>query len=157
MLSTLPSSTSTDCCRKIPRLRNTRRLVTTNSDRPVCLELLAAINAAATSIDFAIYGVRAQDDIFGALAAAQARGVVVRGVVDSEDASCTSFGYSDTPTLMAALEPGSVVCDTGSGYSYIMHNKFFVFDRAKLWTGSTNISGDWLRHATCLCSIPGPL
>lgn len=108
--------------------------------RPVCLELLAAINAAATSIDFAIYGVRAQDDIIGALAAAQARGVVVRGVVDTEDASCTSFGYSDTPTLMSALEPGSVSCDTGSGYSYIMHNKFFVFDRAKLWTGSTNIS-----------------
>jgi PLD-like domain len=64
----------------------------------------------------------------------------VRGVVDSEDGNSTSFGYPDTPSLMTALEPGSVVCDTGGGYGYIMHNKFFVFDRAQVWTGSTNIS-----------------
>jgi phosphatidylserine/phosphatidylglycerophosphate/cardiolipin synthase-like enzyme len=108
--------------------------------RPLCRELLSAIDNATTSIDFAIYGVRAQQDIIDALVAAQGRGVVVRGVVDTEDASCTAFGYTDTPALIAALAPASVVCDTGGGYSYIMHNKFFVFDRADIWTGSTNIS-----------------
>ena len=109
-------------------------------DRPLCQQLKAAIDAAESSIDFAIYGVRAQPDIIAALAAAQARGVIVRGVVDSENASCTAFGYSDTPALIAALAPGSVVCDVGPGYSYIMHNKFFVFDARRVWTGSTNIS-----------------
>jgi phosphatidylserine/phosphatidylglycerophosphate/cardiolipin synthase-like enzyme len=33
-----------------------------------------------------------------------------------------------------------VKCDAGAGVSYIMHNKFFVFDHEKVWTGSTNIS-----------------
>jgi phosphatidylserine/phosphatidylglycerophosphate/cardiolipin synthase-like enzyme len=108
--------------------------------RPVCQDLVSAIDAATTSIDFAIYGIRAQDHVIDALVAAENRGVTVRGVVDSEDTACTVFGYPDTPALIAALAPGSVVCDTGPGYSYIMHNKFFVFDRQKVWTGSTNLS-----------------
>ncbi len=109
-------------------------------ERPICQELLGAIEAAQRSIDFAVYGVRAQPDIVAALARAEARGVRVRGVVDSENADCTAFGYPDTPTLIAALSPGSVACDLGPGYSYIMHDKFFVFDDARVWTGSTNIS-----------------
>jgi len=108
--------------------------------RPLCQELVGLIDAARTSIDFAVYGVRAQAHIIDALAAAQARGVTVRGAVDSENSNCTQFAYPDTGALMAALAPGSVVCDTGPGYSYIMHDKFFVFDREKVWTGSTNIS-----------------
>ena len=108
--------------------------------RPVCQQLLGAINAATTSIDFAIYGIRAQQPIIDALVAARNRGVVVRGVVDTENAACTAFGYPDTPTLISALGAASVHCDSGSGYSYIMHNKFFVFDLARVWTGSTNIS-----------------
>ena len=108
--------------------------------RAVCRELLAAIDAAEKSIDFAIYGMRAQSHIIAALARAQNRGVVVRGVVDSENADCTTFGYPDTPTLIGGLAAGSVHCDIGGGYSYIMHNKFFVIDGHKVWTGSTNIS-----------------
>ncbi|HEY3493293.1 MAG TPA: phospholipase D-like domain-containing protein [Polyangiaceae bacterium] len=108
--------------------------------RPMCQELVGLIDAATTSIDFAIYGVRAQQHVIDALVAAQTRGVVVRGAVDSEDSTCTTFAYPDTDDLIAALDPGSVVCDTGSGYSYIMHDKFFVFDGLKVWTGSTNIS-----------------
>jgi len=108
--------------------------------RPVCQQLLGAINAAQSSIDFAIYGIRAQQHIIDALVAAQGRGVVVHGVVDTEDPACTTFGYSDTPLLISALGPANVHCDTGAGVSYIMHNKFFVFDEAKVWTGSTNIS-----------------
>jgi phosphatidylserine/phosphatidylglycerophosphate/cardiolipin synthase-like enzyme len=109
-------------------------------NRPICAELVDAINGAARSIDFAIYGIRAQQHIIDALAAARSRGVVVRGVVDGENATCTKFGYPDTPKLIAALSPGTVQCDVGPGYGYIMHNKFFVFDRERLWTGSTNIS-----------------
>jgi hypothetical protein len=108
--------------------------------RPMCQELIGLIDAATTSIDFAIYGVRSQQHVIDALVAAQVRGVTVRGAVDGEDASCTQFAYPDTDDLIAALDPGSVICDTGSGYSYIMHNKFFVFDGLEVWTGSTNIS-----------------
>ena len=108
--------------------------------RPVCRNLVGLIDAATTSIDFSVYGVRAQDHVIDALAAAQNRGVSVRGVVDSEDGACSAFAYPDTATLIDVLAPGSVHCDTGPGYSYIMHNKFFVFDDAKVWTGSTNLS-----------------
>jgi phosphatidylserine/phosphatidylglycerophosphate/cardiolipin synthase-like enzyme len=109
-------------------------------NRAVCQELVAALDAAQTSIDFAIYGMRAQSHIIAALAAAQNRGVIVRGVVDSENADGSAFGYSDTPLLISGLAPGSVHCDIGGGFSYIMHNKFFVIDGHKVWTGSTNIS-----------------
>jgi phosphatidylserine/phosphatidylglycerophosphate/cardiolipin synthase-like enzyme len=109
-------------------------------NRPLCRELLLALGRAQTSIDFAIYGMRAQSHIIDALVAAQNRGVVVRGVVDSEDADGTAFGYPGTKALIDALAPGSVHCDVGGGYSYIMHNKFFVLDGHQVWTGSTNLS-----------------
>jgi phosphatidylserine/phosphatidylglycerophosphate/cardiolipin synthase-like enzyme len=108
--------------------------------RPVCQRLMAAIAAARSSIDFAVYGVRAQPALIEALAAAQARGVRVRGVVDTENADCSAFGYPDTAALIAALSPGSVHCDIGRGYTYIMHDKFFVLDGRAVWTGSTNLS-----------------
>ncbi len=108
--------------------------------RPVCRELLAAIEGATQSVDFALYGIRSQSSFIDALVAAQARGVTVRGVVDSENADCTKFGYPDTPRLVRALRPGSVICDTGPGFGDIMHNKFLIIDHAKVWTGSTNIS-----------------
>jgi phosphatidylserine/phosphatidylglycerophosphate/cardiolipin synthase-like enzyme len=108
--------------------------------RPVCRDLVAAIDGAQSSIDFAIYGLRAQPHVIDALVSAQNRGVVVRGAVDSENGDCTQFGYSDTPNLITALGAANVQCDVGGGYSYIMHNKFFVFDGHAVWTGSTNIS-----------------
>jgi phosphatidylserine/phosphatidylglycerophosphate/cardiolipin synthase-like enzyme len=109
-------------------------------DRALCQQLLAAINHATRSVDFAVYGVRGQPTIIDALVAAQARGVRVRGVVDTENRDCTAFPYPDTSLLMSRLAAGSVVCDVGPGYSYIMHDKFFVFDATHVWTGSTNLS-----------------
>ena len=108
--------------------------------RPICQELVAAIDATTESIDFAVYGIRRAPALLDALVAAQSRGVVVHGVVDTEDGACTTFGYPDTPALIQVLGPGNVVCDTGAGYGYIMHNKFFVLDHAKVWTGSTNVT-----------------
>jgi phosphatidylserine/phosphatidylglycerophosphate/cardiolipin synthase-like enzyme len=119
---------------------NQHGLPESTCNRPVCQELLGAVDTAESSIDFAIYGIRAQQHIIDALVAAQGRGVTVRGVVDTENSTCTTFGYPDTPSLITALGPGAVKCDTGAGYGYIMHNKFFVIDGKQVWTGSTNIS-----------------
>ncbi len=109
----------------------------------LCSQLEALIDGATTSIDFAIYGVRGQQAIIDALASAESRGVRVRGVVDSENDACGVQGqytYPDTPALFTQLKPGAVVCDNGSGFGYIMHNKFFVVDGRRVWTGSTNVS-----------------
>jgi phosphatidylserine/phosphatidylglycerophosphate/cardiolipin synthase-like enzyme len=65
-------------------------------------------------------------------------------VVDSENQYCGEWGsyfYPDTPALIEALGEGAVVCDNASDeYDAIMHDKFFVFDAAGVWTGSTNVS-----------------
>jgi len=123
--------------------KNQHGVASSTCTSATCSALKSLIDSATSSIEFAVYGVRAQQAIIDALANAQARGVNVRGVVDTENGACGSQGtytYPDTPLLISALRPGAVVCDSGSGYSYIMHNKFFVFDGAKVWTGSTNVS-----------------
>lgn len=70
-------------------------------DVELCTTLLELINRAETSIDFAIYGIRGQPQIFNALIAAKERGVEVRGVVDR-----TLDGrnyYTDTDALARRL------------------------------------------------------
>lgn len=67
----------------------------------LCSSLLALIEGAERSIDFAIYGIRGQPAIFDALVAAKKRGVTVRGVIDR-----TVDGrnyYADSEALVKAL------------------------------------------------------
>ena len=95
--------------------------------------LIAEIDAAADTIDFAVYGFNGSEEIIAALEAAQTRGVTVRGVVDSFASG--GYPYRSTANVVAMI--GTVVPDLDDR---IMHNKFFVFDEQKVWTGSTNIS-----------------
>lgn len=110
----------------------------------MCRTLKRMIDEAQDSIDFAIYGIRKQNDIKDALFAARLRGVRVRGFVDSSNRLCGREGgyyYDDTASLIEGLGGADIVrCDNVIGFSYIMHNKFFIFDQKKVWTGSTNIS-----------------
>jgi phosphatidylserine/phosphatidylglycerophosphate/cardiolipin synthase-like enzyme len=67
----------------------------------VCKALLGLIEGATTSIDFAVYGMRNQTHLIDALAAAKARGVTIRGVVDR-----TVDGqnyYSSTDAMIALI------------------------------------------------------
>lgn len=95
-------------------------------------ELINLINNSEDKICFAIYGLRRQDDILEALLNAQKRGVKIKGVVDS-DTKGKNY-YSDTPLLHKHFDI------TTDGKSYIMHNKFFIFDKKTVWSGSSNIS-----------------
>ena len=76
-------------------------------DVALCTSLVARIEAAEHTVDFAIYGLRDQPAIFDALVAAKKRGVRVRGVVDRLMDGTTY--YSDTDALAEAL--GTVVDD----------------------------------------------
>lgn len=95
-------------------------------------ELKKLIENAKNEISFAIYGLRGQNEILIALIEAQKRGVIVKGVVDSD--SHNKNYYSDTKELYKYF---NIVSDHKSA---IMHNKFFVIDKAILWSGSSNIS-----------------
>lgn len=95
-------------------------------------ELINLINQSQKNIQFAIYGLRGQDEILQALIDAKKRGVKIQGVVDS-----TVHGenyYEDTHRLYELFEIRS------DHKSAIMHNKFFIFDQHIVWTGSANIS-----------------
>jgi len=96
------------------------------------LELLKLINNSKDEINFAIYGLRGQNEILNALLKAQKRGVVVKGVVDSD--SHNNNYYTDTKLLYKYFDIRS------DHQSYIMHNKFFIIDKKIVWTGSSNIS-----------------
>ena len=114
-----------------------------------CKALLYNIDHAQESIDFAIYGIRRQDAIFEALIQAQKRGVKVRWVTDTNEKELNI--YSDTYKLMKKLptyntdfESQQMEIDTITKYKIphkaIMHDKFFIFDKKIVFTGSTNIS-----------------
>lgn len=95
--------------------------------------LIAAINGASSTIEFAVYGFNGSEEILDALYAAADRGIVVRGVVDSYASG--SYPYRDSEKVIARL--GTVGQDNDDR---IMHNKFFVIDGRWVWTGSTNIT-----------------
>lgn len=95
-------------------------------------ELISLIDNSEETIYFAIYGLRGQNDVLEALINAQKRGIKIKGVVDS-DSKGKNY-YSDTPLLYKHFE---IVSDNKS---YIMHNKFFIFDKSVVWSGSSNIS-----------------
>lgn len=119
-----------------------------------CKALLYNIDHSTKSIDFAIYGIDKQDKIFDAIVNAQKRGVRVRWVTDMTEHNKNI--YSDTCKLMQLITTVKNDYDSAESknipdYKYklahqgaIMHNKFFIFDDKKVFTGSANIS------STCL-------
>ena len=72
-----------------------------NCNAEICSSLLQLINEARTSIDFAIYGLRGQNEILQALVNAEKRGVKVRGLVDKNIEN--ENYYSDTHLIEKQL------------------------------------------------------
>ncbi|MEO1269203.1 MAG: phospholipase D-like domain-containing protein, partial [Myxococcota bacterium] len=70
-------------------------------NREVCTSLVKLINTAKKTIDFAIYGMRNQTDVFEALERAKKRGVRIRGVID-RDADGKNY-YSSTEDLVTMI------------------------------------------------------
>lgn len=103
-----------------------------------CTTLVKQINSANSTIDMALYGYTDVSDVTNALKHAIQRGVNVRMVYDIN--SQGSNFYPNTFNL-AKLIPDSKSDRGDSQYqSSIMHNKFFIFDKKTVLTGSANIS-----------------
>lgn len=100
-------------------------------------KLLAFINAAQTSIHIASFEFN-MPRVADALIAAKARGVDVRWVTDDEN----GLGIDAQPNRgqFTRLMAGGIEVKDDAGRSALMHNKFWIFDRQILWTGSTNIT-----------------
>ena len=91
------------------------------------MALVAAINAAAQSVDVAVYNI-SLDTVADALINAHRRGVRVRMVMESEAME------RRVPENLASAGI-SIVGDQREG---LMHNKFTIIDNREVWTGSMN-------------------
>jgi phosphatidylserine/phosphatidylglycerophosphate/cardiolipin synthase-like enzyme len=92
--------------------------------------LVSLIDQAESSIDMAVFEFNLQS-VADALVAAHKRGVVVRVVYDDEHTE-------DDPQIEQLIAAG--IPATPDERSAFMHNKFFVFDRLIVWTGSMNVT-----------------
>lgn len=106
---------------------------TNNCETDFCQVLLKEIDSAQNSIDFAIYGYTKIPKIQTALDNAQKRGVKIRFVYDLDDQGLNI--YPDTLALSQVLKNNN-----SDKLKQIMHNKFFIFDKKTVLTGSANIS-----------------
>ncbi len=98
--------------------------------------IIEKIDAAQTSIHIASFEFDLTP-VADALIRAHERGVDVRWVTDDEHGieADEEPGHGQFEMLM---DEGIEVKDDGRGA--LMHNKFWIFDRQILWTGSTNIT-----------------
>ena len=105
----------------------------------VCQMFLKEINEAQSSIDIATYGWVSIKEIDEALKAAVARGVKFRFVYDY---SAKSDYYPDSSRIasLASVTKNDLVAGNLKLTDYLMHNKFAVFDKKKVITGSLNYS-----------------
>lgn len=112
--------------------------------------LINEIQNAQESIYFAIYGIAEQPDVEKALINAKHRGVDVKGVVDmTQDNKNIYSGTEKFVENLGNIHNDYEIADKNVKDDFdkefditaaIMHNKFFIFDRIKVFTGSTNIS-----------------
>lgn len=103
-----------------------------------CKALLNEINNAKETIDFALYGLKHQPNIVTALINAKNRGVKIRFVCDFN--KNTNENYEEIEKLKKHFPNNSDEEYEKSNKSAIMHNKFFIFDKKKVFTGSSNIT-----------------
>jgi phosphatidylserine/phosphatidylglycerophosphate/cardiolipin synthase-like enzyme len=94
------------------------------------MNLIDLINTAQSSIDVAVFEFNLQG-VADALIAAHQRGVNVRIVYDDEHTE-------EDPQMAQMIRAG--IPATPDERSAFMHNKFLVFDRQIVWTGSWNLS-----------------
>jgi phosphatidylserine/phosphatidylglycerophosphate/cardiolipin synthase-like enzyme len=119
-------------------------------DKGVMASVLEAeMDQVDSYIEFAIYGVNKQDWLINVINSSVQYGVLVRGVVDQTGGEFgewipENFMYADTTRLPLVMDADHIFPDVSpSGRpraGSIMHNKFFVMDRKKIWIGSTNLS-----------------
>jgi phosphatidylserine/phosphatidylglycerophosphate/cardiolipin synthase-like enzyme len=100
-------------------------------------KLLSFINSAQASIHIASFEFNLPR-VAQALVEAHNRGVDVRWVTDDEN----GLDLDDQPNRgqFAVLTGAGIEVKGDAGRSALMHNKFWIFDKQVVWTGSTNIT-----------------
>ncbi len=100
-------------------------------------KLIALIGAAQTSIHIASFEFNLPR-VAQALVEAHNRGVDVRWVTDDENG--LEIDGEPNRGQFAVLTGAGIGVKDDAGRSALMHNKFWIFDKQTVWTGSTNIT-----------------
>ncbi len=110
----------------------------------ICKTFLEHINSSQESIDIAIYGYDEIPKITEALENARNRGVEIRYVYDEDPVPELNF-YKNNDIIKKIASAYSN--DKLNSESHrIMHNKFFIFDKKTVITGSMNFSQSGLSN-----------
>lgn len=130
---------------KVMLTDHTRNLIPNRlGNTAVCNEIVNHINNAKSTIDIAIYGYDRVPKIENAIKNAISRGVQVRLVHDID--SGNSNIYENTMQFASIIK--NVSCDKAPEFlkeknkytNSIMHDKFYIFDKSVVITGSANLS-----------------
>lgn len=100
-------------------------------------KLIQFINNAQTSIHIASFEFNLTP-VAEALIAAKNRGVDVKWVTD--DKNGLEYDIQPGRGQFSLLTAAGIEVQDDAGRSALMHNKFWIFDRQMVWTGSTNIT-----------------
>ena len=110
-------------------------LPSSKCDNKMCQALLQEIENAESSIDIAAYELFGIPSVTNAIKKARQRGVKIRFVTDNS--TLTKTFQDITPAELADKTSDD---GTSKDSHRLMHNKFFIFDDKKVWTGSANIT-----------------
>ena len=113
--------------------------------------LIREINSAKKTIDFAVFGFSSQPEILKALLKAKKRGVQIRWVVDMTPWNFNFYGGTKytlkiLPNYKTDYETDKETLERYQQKGFknyngtLIHDKYFIFDKKVVWTGSTNIS-----------------
>ena len=111
-----------------------------NCSHAVCKEFVKSINSAQTSIDIAAYGWATIPAVNKALEDAQARGLKIRIVYDTN--SHHENYYTETDDFLKKFDntKSDEIAGNPKLTNMLMHNKFAIFDDKRVYTGSMNFS-----------------
>lgn len=111
-----------------------------NCKNEVCKELVQNINNAKDTIDIAAYGLADIPAVTAALNKAKERLVQIRVVYDTN--SKHENYYTETDEILKSYpnKRSDEIFNLPKLTNMLMHNKFVIFDKEKVYTGSMNFS-----------------
>lgn len=108
----------------------------------MCKNFVQLINSSKSTIDIASYGFDNIPAVISALENAKKRGVKIRIVYDVNSSGQNTV-YPETHNFLSSFDKNQLKNDYSKEKvksSIIMHNKFAIFDKTTVFTGSMNFS-----------------
>lgn len=111
-----------------------------NCTHSVCSEFVNLIDNSKSSIDIALYGWTNIPKVMTALKNAMTRGVCIRVVYDTKNSGSNYYPDTENFVKLFANKRADRIEGSAALTNALMHNKFAIFDREKVFTGSMNFS-----------------